>query len=505
MPLLLACGNDRSGGTVRIQMPLPDVLDLGALESDLDDQLAVHIYSGLVTLNAAGDPIPDLAQRWSLSPDGRTYHFPLRPNLRFHDGERLTADHIKEAWQRLLDPQIESPAALHFLGKITGVSRFRNGLAAEISGVRAANERSLEVELSETDLSFPAKLTNPITFVSPPGSQGGASPPVGSGPFSVVDWVPGKVLTLIRNEDYYGFDPLVDRVEISGGVDADSLNRYAQDNLDVLYVGANDISLVLDRNNPLQRDLNTHDGLDMAYLAMNNRIPPFDDVGVRQAFAMAIDRAAIVEQVFSHTVEKASTLLLPSLARTGESSTADFDISKARKALADSRYGDVSNLPEMTFTVPGTRGPAPPQVEALINMLQQHLGARINIAREPWDSFVSKLDKRENPFQLFLFTWHADFPDPQAVLDPLFRSNSLSNYSGYVSQEVDALLLEARGERDRNRRLQTIAAIEERVSADAPVTPLWHSRSYVLIKPWLRDVHLSATARPWLSHVYRDN
>ena len=150
MPLLAACGDDRSGGTVRIQMPLPDDLDPTALQNDLDAQLAVNVYSGLVTLNAEGEPIPDLAQRWSISPDGRTYQFPLRSDVRFHDGEKLTAEILKETWQRLLDPQIESPAALRLLGKITGVSPYRNGLTKEISGIRATDTRSLEVELSET-------------------------------------------------------------------------------------------------------------------------------------------------------------------------------------------------------------------------------------------------------------------------------------------------------------------------------------------------------------------
>ena len=92
MPLLAACGDDRSGGTVRIQMPLPDDLDPSALQNDLDAQLAVNMYSGLVTLNAEGEPIPDIAQRWSISPDGRTYQFPLRSDVRFHNGEKLTAE-----------------------------------------------------------------------------------------------------------------------------------------------------------------------------------------------------------------------------------------------------------------------------------------------------------------------------------------------------------------------------------------------------------------------------
>ena len=101
------------------------------------------MYSGLVTLNAEGEPIPDIAQRWSISPDGRTYQFPLRPDVRFHDGEKLTAEILKETWQRLLDPQIESPAALRFLGKISGVSPYRNGLTRDISGIRATNAHSL--------------------------------------------------------------------------------------------------------------------------------------------------------------------------------------------------------------------------------------------------------------------------------------------------------------------------------------------------------------------------
>jgi oligopeptide transport system substrate-binding protein len=503
-PLVLACGHDPHGGTVRIRMPLPDRLDPGTVESDLDAQLAAHVYSGLTTLNPEGEPIPDLAQRWSISSDGRTYRFPLRQNIRFHNGESLTADSIKVSWQRVLNPKFESPAALRFLGKIAGIARYRNGLDNEISGLRAIDERTLEVELSETDLAFPAKATHPVTYVMPPPVTG-ADMTLGSGPFAVVDWKPGEALTLARNEEYYGFEPHLDRIEITDNANADSLDLYLEDALDVLYIGANDIPTVLDRNNPLNRDLNIESGLDTTFLAMNNRLPPFDDEKVRQAFALAIDRAAIADQVFSQTVGKATSLLPPSLALTDDSPAADFDVFKARQALADSRYRDASNLPEVTFTVPGTRGSAPPQILALISMFQQHLGVSVRVERVPWADFVGNLDQRGNPYQLFLFSWHADYPDPQAVLDPLFRSTSLSNYSDYLNQEVEALLVEARGETNSDRRQETFNSIEQIVSSEVPVTPLWNSKSYVLIKPWLRDVQLSANARPWLNRVYLDS
>ncbi len=504
-PSLAACGDKPSGGVVRVLAPLPERLEPESLQTDLDALLAAHVYSGLVTLNPEGEPIPDLAQRWSISQDGRTYTFPLRPNVRYHDGERLIAPHVKAAWERALHPQTEAPAAMRVLGKIAGVARYRNGLAPQISGVRAPDDRTLEVDLAEADVSFPAQLAHPLTYVAPPGAGSGRRMPVGAGPFAAVAWVPGASLSLVRNEEFYGFEPLLDGIEIMGGADADSLQQYAQDAVDILYIGANDILLALDRNNPVNKDLQSHDGLDMTYLAMNNRIPPFDDEGVRRAFAMVIDRAAIAEEIFAHTVGKAETLLLPSLAQSGESPAAEYDVSKARQSLAESRYRDIGNLPEVTFTVPGTRGPPPSHILALTTMVQQHLGAQIRIQREPWDTFVDNLDRRQNPYQLFLFTWHADYPDPQAVLDPLFRSNSLTNYSGYADQEVDALLLAARGERDRERRLATMASIEERVAADAPVTPLWHTKSYLLIKPWVRDVRLSAVARPWLNQVYLDD
>ncbi|MDE2841177.1 MAG: ABC transporter substrate-binding protein, partial [Chloroflexota bacterium] len=208
------------------------------------------------------------------------------------------------------------------------------------------------------------------------------------------------------------------------------------------------------------------------------------------------------EQVFSQTVGRATSLLPPSLARNGNAETVAFDIFKARQALGDSRYRDVNNLPEVTFTVPGTRSPPPSEVLALINMIQQHLGVRIRIQRESYSTFVENLDRRANPYQLFLFTWRAEYPDPQAVLDPLFRSSSVSNYSSYRSPDVDALLLQARGEHDSGRRRQTLAEIEQRIATDSPVTPLWHGKSYVLVKPWVRDVQLSATARPWLNRVH---
>ena len=504
-PLLTGCGDDKSGGTLRIQMPLPNELDPATLQSDLDAQLAAHVYSGLVALNAEGDPIPDLAQRWSMSADGRTYQFPLRPGLRFHDGEQLVAAHIKDTWEHLLDPRFESPRARLFLGNIVGFAQYRNEVAQDISGVRAVNARTLEIDLIEPDLTFPTKLTHPTTYVQAPSGIGNGASPQGSGPFAVVDWVPGELLTLARSEGFYGFEPLLDRIEITGRVGAQSLSGYADDSLDILYVDANDIAAVLDRNNPLHKDLVIHDALEMTFLAMNNRIPPFDDEGVRQAFAFAIDRAAIVEQVFSNTVGKATSLLPPSLAHNGDAETVDFDIFKARQALAESRYRDASNLPEVTFTVPGTRGPTPPTMAALINMFQEHLGIRVRIQREPWATFVGNLESRDNPYQLFLFTRRADYPDPQALLDPLFRSTSLTNYSGYRSPEVDALLLQARGEQDKGRRRTTIGEIEQRIALDAPVTPLWHGKECVLIKPWVRDVQLSATARPWLNRVYLDS
>ncbi len=504
-PLLVACGDKRTGGTVRIQMPLPENLEPATLQTDLDAQLAAHAYSGLVMLNAEGEPIPDLAQRWAISPDGRTYQFPLRPGLRFHSGEQIAAEHVKDSWERALDPEVELPGALRFLGKIAGVARYRNGLAQDISGIRAVSNRNLEVELNEADLTFPAKLTHPHTYARSPAQSAANGLPAGSGPFSITEWIPGELLNLARSEDFYGFEPMLDRIEITGGVDAESLDRYARDELDILYVGVNDLPLVLDRNNPLNKDLHSYAGLDMTYLAMNNRLAPFNDEGVRQAFAFAIDRAAIVEQVFSNTVGKATSLLPPALARTDDAAMADFDVFKARQALSDSRYRDASNLPEITFTVPGTRGPAPATVLAMVNMVQQHLGVSIQIQREPWATFLSNLERRDNPHQLFLFTWHADYPDPQAVLDPLFRSNSLSNNSGYVNPEVDNLLLEVRGDRSSSERQTRVAEIERRVTLDSPVTPLWHSMTYLLIKPSLQDVQLSPSARPWLNRVYLES
>jgi oligopeptide transport system substrate-binding protein len=507
-PTLEAKPPAQTGATLNLPGGEPPTLD-PALTQDANSATYIEeIFSGLVTLNQDLEVVPDIADSWELSDDGTTYTFHLRDDVKFHDGKPVTAQDFKYSIERACDPATGSVVADTYLGDIVGAQAKLRGETDEVSGAVVIDDHTLEITIDSPKAYFLSKLTYPTAFVvDQENVEGPVQPwtdrPNGTGPFRLAEYELGLRIVLERNEAYYGTPkPALERVNfvLAGG---SAMTMYETGELDAVPVGLADIERVLDPSNPLNKELSiTVPTLSLFYIGFNVSVPPFDDQKVRQAFNYAVDKDKYVEVVWKEMQIKAEGILPPGMPGYNEDLRGyPYDPEKARQLIAESKYGDASNLPEITLSVSGGGGAASRWVAAIVEMYKQNLGVDIAIQQTGWATYLQ--DLRAHRYQMFGVGagWIADYPDPQDFLDILFHSESRNNDGEYSNPEVDRLLEEARAEQDSEKRMELYQQAEEMILEDAPIVPLTHDAEYWLTKPYVKGMIYPPAIIPKLKYV----
>jgi oligopeptide transport system substrate-binding protein len=230
-------------------------------------------------------------------------------------------------------------------------------------------------------------------------------------------------------------------------------------------------------------------------IVFDNRQPPFDDPKVRQAFSLAFDRAKYIDIVAQNDALPAYGPQPPGLPGYNTALKGlPYDPEQARQLLAESRYGSASQMPPIVFTEPGYSD-ADSSVSALAQMWQQTLGITITVENIEPDKY-NDLTYAGQHGQLFSGGWCADYPDPENFTDVLFHTGAQQNQSHYSNAQVDALLEQARTERDVAKRLQLYQQAEQLIVNDAPVIFTTHGVSHVLVKPYVQGYVLTPIGVP---------
>lgn len=483
----------------------PPTLDPHLTTDATSAEYIVEIFSGLVTISPDLDIVPDLAESWEISPDGTVYTFRLRDDATFHDGRPVTAEDFKWSLERAADPGTFSPVADTYLGDIVGVKEKLGGRSEEIQGVRVIDDRTLEITIDGPKTFFLAKLTYPTAFVLDRENVEGGGPiwfenPNGTGPFMLEEYSIAQRLTLVPNPNYHGQPkPGVEAVEylLAGG---SAMTLYETDEIDMTGVGLADLERVQDPNNPLNQELEVVTTLSTFYVGLNAGIPPFDDVKVRQAFVMALDRERLNQVVLLGAVEPAQGILPPEMpCYNPDLQTLPYDPDRAQQLLAESKYA--GDLPEVTLHISSAGGAAPRTVEAMLEMWRTNLGVDVAIEQTEFSTFLQDIQRDPNPYPMFNLGWIADYPDPQNFLDLLFHGESSQNHTGYDNPRVNELLEEARTLEDEARRCQIYREVEEIIVEEAPWIPLSHGKEYWLSKPYVEGQFFPPLVIPRLKFI----
>lgn len=498
--------------------PVPDVLGQGTLSLYSTDPLTLdpavsaemtsheyimQIFSGLVRLGSGLEPEPDIAERWEVGDDGRTYTFHLRRDVTFHDGRALTAEDVVYSWERASAPETGSQTAATYLGDIVGVREVLAGEAREIRGVEVVNDYTLRVTIDAPRPYFLYKLAYPTAFVvdrrNVRSGSGWWRKPNGTGPFKLDQWQENQLLVLARHERFYGRVAGVSRVEflLWAGI---PMNLYENGDIDVARVSRPYIDRVTDERGPYHEQLTFTPRISLAYLGFDTSRPPFDDVNVRRAFSLAVDKRKLAALVFRGMVLPAEGILPPGMPGFSEDLRGlEFDVAAALEALRASRYGGASALPSITVTTSGWGGAIGGSLEAIIQEWRENLGVEVTVRQLEPERFLYHLKDEKD--EMFYLGWVADYPHPQNFLDVLFRAGADHNYGEYSSPQVDALLDRAGTQPDNAASLELYRRAEELLVEDAACLPLWFDTNYELVKPYVEGYQLNALGVASLNSV----
>jgi ABC-type transport system substrate-binding protein len=455
-----------------------------------------HVFSGLVRLNADLQVEPDLAEDWDVSADGTEYTFRLRSGVEFHSGRPLTAVDVKAAWERATDPDIGSPTAALYLGDIVGVTEKLAGEADELDGVRVLDNHTLVVIIDGPKPYFPAKLAQPVAFVTQVDNvDGGAAwwrHPDGTGPFVLGRWREGEAVILKRNEAYYLTPPQVSAAiyYLAGG---SGFPAYEAGLVDVADVAPIFMSRALDPADPLSADLVKGNTFCTYRVVFDTSRAPFDDPAIRRAFALSVDREQLAQVVLHDSAVPAKGFLPPGMPGAVTRSTDDaFDVEAALALIAG------ESLPDLILTAPGEGDPDPLTV-ALVDMWIANLGVSIKtelVSSRGYEDAVA-----QSHGHLFVYPWCADYADPENVLDLPYHSEGPLNYGEYANAQVDDLFEAARTEPDVGERLALYQEAEVLLLEDAPAVPVVHPVAHVLVRPYVRGYRPSPIPILWPAFV----
>lgn len=464
------------------------VLDPIQVRDDNTAQYVLEIFDGLVTLGLDLKVQPDIAKSWDISPDGKTYTFHLRDDVVFHDGSRrVTAADFKYSIERAADPKNGSPTVTLYLGNIVGLKDRFNSKASDVAGVKAINDTTLEIDLIQPADYFLAELTYPVAFVVDKNQiekdpRNWTRHPNGTGPFKLTTYTPGQTITLTRNDRYHLGAAKLDAVdfELGGG---SIVTRYENNELHISAVPPIELGDVKSGKSPLAKDYHPQPEMAINYMAFNIHQAPFDDVNVRKAMAMAVDRDNINNVLLFDSQRVADGILPPEMPGYNESiHSLKFDVTGAKAALAQSKYA--GNMPRIILTYPGTGGDAPDTLAAFQAAWKDNLGLDVQLQALDYAAYLREL--RKGTFQMFAAGWIADYPDPENFLDKLFASDSVQNEQGYKDDQVDQWLQQARSERDAATRYKLYNQVEQKILDDAVIMPTFWPVSHALVKPCVK-------------------
>jgi oligopeptide transport system substrate-binding protein len=433
------------------------------------------IFSGLAALDTSLTVQPDLAERWDVSPDGRTYTFHLRENAKFHNGRPVTSEDVLFSWLRAASSELGSDAAMRFLGDIAGLRDFHAGKTDSVSGLRIVDARTLQATLDAPKPFFLEKLTAPPAWIVDRYNvrlPNWRYNPNGTGPFRVVQNVPGKNLLLETAPEYYGTPARLRYVRYFQTPTKDEA-LYRSGKIDRMVAPEELLPKAGDPHDPLFGNITVERRLCTDFLRVNTFLPPFDDPLVRKAFSLSVNREIYVE-VTPEVGDLPGTGILPP-GMTGyepESGGPAYDPQEAKALLSRSRYyNEGQSAPEIHFLLPSKEGEFDSTMEFLIRSWERLPGVDVFVEGVAPEAYREHL-KNDSPRQLIWESHCAYYPDPENFFTSLFPRDNAGMPFGYRNDSLDALLDSAAVEKDWIRRVSLYRRADQILYDDAPVIVL---------------------------------
>ena len=452
------------------------------------------VFEGLVRLDSNLNIAPAGAESWDVKDGGKTFIFHIRKDLKFANGDPVTAEDFAYSLNRAFGPDFANGNAGYYLSNIVGATDVTEGKAPSISGVKVIDPQTLEIDLQIPSVYFLYQLTFPASFVVPKKAvdaspQAWTDKAYGTGPFMVEEWKHNQSVTLVPNPNYWLGKPQLTRIEMPFIQDAaTALKLYQTGELDIMgsyNFPTDQISQVA--SNPDFKQVNQ---FFVTYIGFNNARAPFNDVKVRQAFAKAVDKATLINKVLEGAVVQADTIIPPG--RPGYNASAAniqaLNVADAQKLLSDAGFPGGKDFPKVALAINNQDPNYAKIAAALQQMWKENLGVTVDINTEELakfnDDLTATANNPEDPaaFSFYISVWGADYPDPQNFVSQQLRTGVGNNNGHYSNAEFDKLVDQADVETDQATRLKLYQQAEQIALTEVGWLPLYYGKANILMR-----------------------
>ncbi|MDX9973216.1 MAG: peptide ABC transporter substrate-binding protein [FCB group bacterium] len=494
----------------------------GVEPQDLDPQITVGfnehkvlsaLFEGLTDLEPKTlQPIPATAESWTVSDDGKVYTFKIRTNAKWSDGAPLTAEDFVYSWQRILSPGLASEYA-YMLFCIENGEAFNKGTLKDASqiGVKALDARTLEVRLvNPTPYFLSMQVHNsffPVrkaavekhgrmdergTRWTRPGNL------VGNGPFRLEDWRPNQYVKTVRNEHYWD----------AGKVRLNGITFYPIESslTEERSFRAGDLHLtstvpiqkiaVYRKENPKLMRIDPFFG--SYFYRLNVTRKPLDDVRVRRALSLAIDRESIVRDVTKGDERPAYFFTPPDTAGYTCRTMVAENVEEAKRLLAEAGYPDGKGFPSIEIKF-NTLESHKSIAEAIQQMWRKHLGIEATLVNEDWKVYLSSMTNLD--YDVTRSTWIGDYFDAMNYLE-CFVTGGGNNRTGWSNAKYDELIKQAAATLDSAQRLELYQRAEAILLDELPIVPIYFMTRPYLISPDVKGWEPSILGQVIYKEVY---
>ena len=508
-----------SNVTVQIG-PNPESID-PALNSTIDGgNMLITAFEGLLIVDENNQVQPGQAESWEVSEDGLTWTFHLREGLKWSDGTDLDAADFVYTYKRVADPDTAAPYSQTAVGMIAGYDE-----------AMAGNPDALQVEAPDAN-TFIVHLSYPCTYfdklaafatlspvqqetIEANGDAWATSPEtyISNGPYYMTEWTVGQQIVFSKNPYYKGgWD--------SDKIVTDTITFLLMEDSTAAYTAYTTGQAQLIKDVPTEEipsltkaedggEFDVDPVMGTYYLTMNDSIEPFNDVNVRKALSLAIDRDYIANTLMQGTYSPAYKLTGPGITdadgsaymdkSSGEWIPEDYETAKARaqQALADAGYPNGESFPTITYST-NDAGYHKAVAEYLQQCYKEVLGINLEIEIVEWSSFTPM--RRAGDYEMARNGWSFDYNDPSSMLE-LFMTGNANNDGQYSNPKFDAMM-ENTKIADKEQRFANLHAAEEIVMADYSMIPVAYYNDFWLQSPDLQGTWHSPYGYWYLQYAY---
>ncbi|MEW9669661.1 peptide ABC transporter substrate-binding protein [Ammoniphilus sp. 3BR4] len=468
----------------------PPTLDPGLAKDSASGTLIRQMFEGLTRVGEDGVPHEAAAENIEVSHDLRTYTFTIRKNAKWSNGDPVTSYDFEYAWRRILMPETAANYAYQ-LYVIKNAEKFNKGEIKDGTGVgiKAVDDRTLVVEL-ENPIPYFLELTAFYTYMpvnqkiveaNKDWARNATEKYVSNGPFKLAKWEHHNMLEMVRNDQYWDTEKVqLERITFAMIEDnVTSFNMYENGELD--WAGAPTADLPIDAI-PALRDqgrLHVYPIAGTYWYKFQTERVPFNNAKVRKAFAYALDRQAIIENVTQADQIPAMGVVPPTMAVGEGGYFEDHDVEGAKQLLQEGLAELGVTKEELDITLSYNTGEGHQKIaEAIQDQWKQALGVDVKLHSLEWQVLIDEQDNGN--YQIGRMGWFGDFNDPINFLELFKDKYGGNNDTLWENTEFQRLLNESALQTDLEKRKQILGQAEQILMDEMPIMPIYfYTRSYV--------------------------